>query len=71
MWTVRTPGGEGLWVWRVGKLLEMTGAEGLSPEFMVGSPWRVAREGRGLLYARRAMKVKPARRRMRSAAVVS
>ena len=49
----------------------MTGAEGLSPDFMLGSLWRVAGEGMGLLYARSAMSVKPARRRVRSATVVS
>lgn len=51
--------------------MEMSGAEGSYPEFILGSLWRVAGEGRGLLYARRAMIVKPARRRVRSAAVVS
>lgn len=71
VWMVRSPGGELLWTLRAEALLEMIGAEGLSPEFMVGSLWRVAGEGRGLLYARRAMRIQPATRRVRSAAVVS
>ena len=33
--------------------------------------WRIAGEGRGLLYAKRAMSVKPARRTVRSTAIVS
>ena len=49
----------------------MTGAKGRSPKVMLGSLWMVAREGRGLLYAIRAISVKPATRRVRSAAVVS
>ncbi len=41
------------------------------PELMVGSLWRVAGEGRGLLYANRAISVKPARIIVRSAVIVS
>lgn len=52
-------------------LLEMAGTEGLSPEFIAGSLCRVAGDGRGLLYAKSAISVKPARSRVRSAAVVS
>lgn len=52
-------------------LLEMARAERSSPEFLVGSLSRVAGDGRGLLYARRAIKVKPAKSRVRSAAVIS
>ena len=48
----------------------MTDAEGLSPKFMMGSLWSVAGEGRGLLYAKRAISVKPTRRKVRSAAAV-
>lgn len=68
----RSPAGEVLWTLRAEALLEMTGAEGLSPELKLGSLWRVAGEGRGLPYARSAMRVKPASRRVRkSAAAVS
>lgn len=52
-------------------LLEMAGTEGLSPECIAGSLCRVAGDGRGLLYAKSAISVKPARSRVRSAAVVS
>lgn len=51
--------------------MEMSGAEGSYPEFILGSLWRVAGEGRGLLYARRAMIVKPARRRVRSVVFIT
>lgn len=47
-------------------LLEMAGTEGLSPEFIAGSLCRVAGDGRGLLYAKSAISVKPARSRVRS-----
>ena len=60
-----------LLVWWTERLLEMTDAEGLSPKSTMGPLWIVAGEGRGLLYAKRAMSVKPARRRVRSAAIVS
>ena len=48
----------------------MTGVEGLTAGSMVRLVWRVAGEGMGLLYARRAMSVKPATRIVRSAIVV-
>lgn len=65
----RSPAGEVLWTLRAEALLEMTGAEGLSPELKLGSLWRVAGEGRGLPYARSAMRVKPASRRVRKSVV--
>ena len=65
---MRIPRGE---VRRLLRTEAIFGAEGLSPELMLGSLWRDAGEGRGLLYARRAMSVKPARRRVRSAVVIS
>ena len=63
-------GGGLLWMLRVEVLLEMSSAEGSSPGSMTLPLWRVAGEGRGLLYARRAMNVNPAKRTVRSAIVV-
>ena len=51
-------------------LLEMTSVDELFPESMASLLWRVAGKERGLLYAKRAMSVKPARRKVRSAVVV-
>ena len=49
VWMLKSPEGEVLWVGRATALLEIIGAGGLSPKLIVGSLWRVAGEGRGLL----------------------
>ena len=48
----------------------MTSAGASSPGLMIRSLSRIAALGRGLLYAKRAMSVRPARRRVRHAAAV-
>ena len=67
---LRSTRGELLGILRVEVLLEISSAEGSSHGSMTLPLWRVGGEGRGLLYARRAMNVNPAKRTVRSAIVV-
>lgn len=69
-WTLRSPGEEVRGLRKIDALLEIVSADRLSIESMLSSLCRVAGKERGLLYARRAMSVRPARRKVRSAVVV-